>query len=220
MAALLALLRPLQAFNDVVLRFGRNVAMIAIALMVVCILLQVFMRYVLNNALPWPEEAARFLMLWMTGLIAPAAYRRGGFVAIDMLDAALPRRVANLLALVLLALSLLVLITALQLGHKHVFGNCLFKSSTLWLPFELKFALPLPLTGLDLTICTRTSPSFAFEWGWTKMPLPLAFLSLWVGVILLTLANIELILRRLIAIAGGEDRLRPVMDADLPVRAD
>ncbi len=39
--------------------------------MVVCILIQVFFRYVLNNALPWPDEAARFLMLWMTGFIAP-----------------------------------------------------------------------------------------------------------------------------------------------------
>ena len=29
-----------------------------------------------------------------TGLAAPAVYRQGGFVAIDMLDAALPRRAA------------------------------------------------------------------------------------------------------------------------------
>jgi len=33
--------------------------------MVIVILLQVFFRYVLNNALPWPDELARFLMLWM-----------------------------------------------------------------------------------------------------------------------------------------------------------
>ncbi len=220
MAALLALLRPLQAVNDVVLRLGRGLAVLALAVMVVCILLQVYFRYVLNNALPWPEEAARFLMLWMTGLIAPLAYRRGGFVAIDMVQTALPRRAGQALSLALLLLSLLVLVMALQLGHKHVFGNCLFKSSTLWLPFTFKFALPIPLTGLDLTICTRTSPAFSFEWGWTKMPLPLAFLSLWVGVVLLTLVNIELILRAVVTALGGEDRLRPQMDADLPASAE
>lgn len=217
MVLLLALLRPVQAVNDVLLRAGKGLATLAIGLMVVCILLQVFFRYVLNNALPWPEEAARFLMLWMTGLIAPAAYRRGGFVAIDMLQAALPGRASQLLGLVLLLISGGVLVMAVQLGHAHVFGNCLFKSSSLWLPFKLQFALPVPFTGLDLTLCTRASPSFSFEWGWTKMPLPLAFLSLWVGALMLLAVNVELILRSVIALLGGEDRMRPMMNVDLPV---
>lgn len=214
---MLAVLRPLQAVLDVLLRIGRVLATCAIGVMVICILVQVFFRYALNNALPWPEEAARFLMLWMTGLIAPMAYRRGGFVAIDMVQAALPRRVGALLTLGLLFVSLVVLIWAVQLGHKHTFGSCLFKSSTLWLPFELKFSVPLPGTGFDLTLCTRKSPSFAFEWGWHKMPLSLSFLSLWIGVVLLTAVNIELILRNLISLMGGEDRLRPQMDGEVRV---
>lgn len=217
MAILLALLRPLQAVLDVVLRFGRGFATLAIGLMVVSILVQVFMRYVLNNALPWPEEAARFMMLWMTGLIAPSAYRRGGFVAIDMIQGFLPRIVGALLSLTLLFIALVVLLWAVKLGHKHTFGSCLFKSSTLWLPFKFEFAVPIPLTGLDLTVCTRKSPSFGFEWGWTKMPLSLSFLSLWVGVVLLTVVTVELILRALIGLLGGEDRLRPMMDAELVV---
>lgn len=215
MVLLLALLRPLQAVNDVILRVGKGLATLAIGLMVVCILLQVFFRYVLNNALPWPEEAARFFMLWMTGLIAPAAYRRGGFVAIDMVQAALPGRAAHLLGLALLAISGMVLVVAVQLGHAHVFNNCLFKSSSLWLPFELKFALPIPFTGLDLTLCTRASPSFGFEWGWTKMPLSLAFLSLWLGVVMLLVVNLELMLRSVIGLMGGEGALRPIMSTDL-----
>jgi TRAP-type C4-dicarboxylate transport system permease small subunit len=216
MVLLLALLRPVQAVNDVVLRVGKALATLAIGLMVLAILVQVFFRYALNNALPWPEEAARFLMLWMTGLIAPVAYRRGGFVAIDMLQAALPRRAGHVLGLMLLGISAVVLVMAIRLGHAHVFNNCLFKSSSLWLPFELQFALPIPFTGLDLTLCTRASPSFSFEWGWTKMPLPLAFLSLWLGVIMLLAVNVELVLRTLIGLLGAEDRLRPIMNTDLP----
>ena len=54
------LLLPVQTFNDLVLPVGRGLAVICIGLMVVCILIQVFFRYVLNNALPWPDEAARF----------------------------------------------------------------------------------------------------------------------------------------------------------------
>lgn len=37
-------------------------ASILLILVVVCI--QVFFRFVLNDALPWPEEASRFLMIW------------------------------------------------------------------------------------------------------------------------------------------------------------
>jgi flavin reductase (DIM6/NTAB) family NADH-FMN oxidoreductase RutF len=68
---------------------------LCMGLMVVIILTQVFFRYVLGNALAWPEEASRFLMLWMTGLMAAPRYRRGGFVAIDMLVRLLPRMVAT-----------------------------------------------------------------------------------------------------------------------------
>ena len=75
MALLLGLLRPIELWNNVVLKIGRGIGIIAIALMVVAILIQVFFRYVLNNALPWPDEAARFCMLWMTGLMAPTALR-------------------------------------------------------------------------------------------------------------------------------------------------
>ncbi|NBR03382.1 MAG: TRAP transporter small permease subunit, partial [Alphaproteobacteria bacterium] len=70
MAALLIILQPLQWLNDVAGRIGRWLSIGAIAIMVAVILLQVFCRYVLNNALPWPDEAARFMMLWLTGLMA------------------------------------------------------------------------------------------------------------------------------------------------------
>ncbi len=193
MAILLGILRPLQFVIDVVLRLGRGFAVVAIALMVVCILVQVFYRYVLNNALPWPEEAARFLMLWMTGLIAPSAYRRGGFVAIDMAVAALPRVPAALLALALLLVSMMVLVMGLQLGMKHVNSGWLFSSPTLRLPLEL-------IGG----------QGFKIKLAWM-------YLSLYVGLILLLVVNIELILRSIVGLLGGDDHLRPMMDGELRV---
>ncbi|WP_146589465.1 TRAP transporter small permease [Puniceibacterium confluentis] len=193
MAILLGILRPLQALLDHVLRLGRALAIVAIALMVACILLQVFMRYVLNNALPWPEEAARFLMLWMTGLIAPSAYRRGGFVAIDMLAAFLPRGLGAALSLALLLLSGAVLVLGLQLGLKHVTSGWLFASSSLRVPMEW-----IGMKGF-------------------KIKLAWMYLSLYTGMILLLAVNVELVLRSLIAMLGHENRLRPMMDAELRV---
>ena len=113
---LLYIFNFLEKINTFFLRIGRQFAWIAIFLMVVVIMIQVFFRYVLNNALPWPDEVARFLMLWMTGLIAPSAYRWGGFVSIDMLERFLPKIISTLLTLFLLIISLFVLIIGLELG--------------------------------------------------------------------------------------------------------
>jgi len=191
MRMLRGLLAPFQIFNDILLPIGRTIAVGCIALMVLCILIQVFFRYVLNNALPWPDEAARFLMLWMTGLIAPSAYRVGGFVAIDMFERALPRAIAALVSLILLAISLAVLLTAVQIGWKHVNSGWLFSSATLWVPLDW-------IGGT----------SFKVKLAWMYM-------SLWIGFVLLTIVNIELILRSLVSLFGGRETLKPLAEIDI-----
>ena len=191
-----AVLAPFQLWNDVVLKIGRGIAVVAIGLMVVAILIQVLFRYALNNALPWPDEAARFLMLWMTGLIAPTGFRRGGFVAIDMVVVALPQKLGALLSLLLLLISAAVLALAIQIGWSEVTGfGGRFATSSLWLPFNF---------GGDGLL--------GFAWGWEKIPRSWMMTSLFVGVVLLIIVNIELILRALIQLAGGGDEIRPVPD--------
>ena len=99
--------------------------------MVIVILLQVFFRYVLNNALPWPDELARFLMLWMTGFIAPSAYRWGGFVSIEMLPQMLPKLIESILMLFLLSLSLAILIIGFKLGGDwDIINNMVFSAKS------------------------------------------------------------------------------------------
>lgn len=215
---LLAVLRPLAAAITAILAVARWAAIALLGIMVLVILAQIVFRYVLGDALNWTEEAARFGMLWMTGLMAPLAYRRGGFVAIDMLERALPRAAAALLVLALALVSLGVLVYALPLAAAHVQSGCLFKSASLWLPFTLEFALPIwPEAlggGLDLTLCTRESPAFGFAPGWTKMPLAVMYASLYVGVQLLILVNLEMILRTLVGLLGAAERLPFIPETD------
>ncbi|MBA4489432.1 TRAP transporter small permease [Paracoccus sp. S1E-3] len=183
---LIKLLRPLEWINARLTGLGSLLGALALALMVLVILTQVFCRYALNNALPWPEEAARFLMLWMTGLAAPAVYRRGGFVAIDMLEAALPRRAAAALALALLVISALVLAMALQFGWKHVNSGWLFNAASLWVPLDL-----LGMAAI-------------------RVKLAWMYMSIFLGFALLMAVNAELILRSLIQLGGGGDRLTTI----------
>ncbi|MGB0914017.1 MAG: TRAP transporter small permease, partial [Phaeobacter italicus] len=60
MTAILSVLNFLRPLNTGLLAVGRWVGVFAIGLMVAAILIQVFFRYVLGSALPWPDEAARF----------------------------------------------------------------------------------------------------------------------------------------------------------------
>ncbi|WP_259918445.1 TRAP transporter small permease [Jannaschia sp. M317] len=157
------------------------------AMMVVFILIQVFWRYVLSNPLPWPEEAARFLMLWLM-IVAPTALRRGGFVAIDMIQLVLPRRAGILLTLFLTAISLLVLVVAAQIGWSEVTGfSGRFKTSSLY----------YPTLG-----------------GWEKMPRSWMMASLLVGILMMVLVTIELIFRQIAMLGGREDELPVIPHTD------
>ncbi|GLQ72579.1 hypothetical protein CW749_07500 [Vibrio sp. vnigr-6D03] len=109
-------LRLLEAVNNRMIWAGRQIAWVLVFAMVATILLQVFCRYILSNALPWPEEVARALMIWMMAFVAAGAYRTGGFVAIEMLHDFIPGKVAQLLKLTLLVLSALVLFQLSSLG--------------------------------------------------------------------------------------------------------
>ncbi|MEC9403609.1 MAG: TRAP transporter small permease [Pseudomonadota bacterium] len=192
MGILLAVLAPLDFVNSLLLRIGRGIGIFAVALMVIAILVQVVFRYVFNNALPWPDEAARFCMLWMTGLMAPTAFRRGGFVAIDMFTHSLPRLLGSAISLLLLLISLVVLVVALKIGFSEVTGfGGRFATASLYVPGNLSFS------------------------EWIRVPRSWMMASILVGVFLLTLVNIELILRNIIASFGGADRMSVIPDPDM-----
>ncbi|MEM9853698.1 MAG: TRAP transporter small permease [Pseudomonadota bacterium] len=189
MALLTGLLWPLERLNTALLAAGRALALTALALMVAFILYQILMR-LFFSAPNWTEEGARFLMLWMTGLIAPLAYRQGGFVAIDMLERALPRVIAALLSLALLLLAMLVIWRCADLGWNNVNSFTARGSSA-------SLRLPLDWFGGE---------RIKFKNSWS-------FASLFVGFALLVLVNAELILRQLISLFGGAARLKPLAEA-------
>lgn len=191
-ATLTSLAVLLHQINSGLCAVGRAIGVVAIAAMVIAILIQVFFRYVLNNALPWPDEAARFCMLWMTGLMAPTAFRRGGFVAIDTLNLMMPRGVASLLNLLLLFVCLMVLVIAIQIGWKEVNGiGGRFASASLYLPTSISFD------------------------EWFRLPRSWMMYSLVVGLVLLILVNIELIVRQIVQLISKAAILPKIPDGEV-----
>ncbi|MEP5762114.1 MAG: TRAP transporter small permease subunit [Litoreibacter sp.] len=190
MTPILTAAKFLALINGALLAVGRHISVVLMGLMVIVILVQVFFRYVLNDALAWPDEAARFMMLWLTGLVAPTAYRRGGFVAIDLVVLMLPRMLASILSMLLLFIALAVMVIAVKIGWGEVTGfGGRFKTAALWLPTNAAFT------------------------EWFRVPRSWMMASLLVGVTLMTSVTIELIVRQVVGLIGRADALPKIPGA-------
>ena len=117
--------------------------------------------------------------------------------AIDMVVQALPTKLGQLVSLLLLFISAGVLAMAMGIGWSEVTGfGGKFKTASLYLP-------------------TSTDPS-----EWFRVPRSWMMASLFVGVVLLFIVNVELILRSLITFLGGGDGLQDLMPPEEEIMAE
>jgi len=175
------------AANGALLALGRGLGAFCLMLMLAAILAQVWFRYVIGTALAWPEEAARFLMLWSACLMAPTALRTGGFVGIDLLRALMPARLSALIGIALLGLMIAFLVVAVGIGWSEVTGlGGRFATDSLRVP-----------ASLDLS-------------RWVKVPRAAMMASMLAGGVLMLSVTIELLLREIVAIGGAAARLAPI----------
>jgi TRAP-type C4-dicarboxylate transport system permease small subunit len=74
----------LEAVNTTIDRGTAPLVSAAVASMFLLVVAQVFCRYVLNAALVWAEEGARYLLIFTTFVGAPVAMRRGAHIAVTL----------------------------------------------------------------------------------------------------------------------------------------
>lgn len=112
------------------------IGLILAAVGVAC--LQVFMRYGLRAALPWPEEVAAWAFTWAVMLGMALATARGAHIAIDVLPRLLPARPRAMLdfaiATVMATASLVLLIHGMD-----YMGRVIGASPALQLPMKYLF---------------------------------------------------------------------------------
>lgn len=82
----------LNKINRVILVFCKYGTIVILGVITVIIGAGVFWRFVLNNSLGWIEEAAKYLLVWMTFTGAPIALNAQRHVGIKVLVNALPSR--------------------------------------------------------------------------------------------------------------------------------
>lgn len=100
-AAIDALIRGLGRLNEALAKAGLAAAAVFLAAMTLLVLTQVVFRYGFNSSLGWSEELGKTMMVWLTFLVAPPAYRRSLNVSIDIFAEAFPDRARHLLDLFL-----------------------------------------------------------------------------------------------------------------------
>jgi TRAP-type C4-dicarboxylate transport system permease small subunit len=67
--------------------------------MIAIISLQIFLRYILNRPLTWPEEISSFLLIWLAYFVADVLFKRHGHVELDFLVKSLKPKQKTLLSL-------------------------------------------------------------------------------------------------------------------------
>jgi TRAP-type C4-dicarboxylate transport system permease small subunit len=88
-------------------------AAVLLGAIAVVVFLQVITRYVLEMSLPWPEEAARYLLVWLVFIGAAAAGAHGQQLVVDTLTEMVPQRLQRFVQVIttvagLAALAILV----------------------------------------------------------------------------------------------------------------
>lgn len=124
------------------------VAMVAFCIMQACVFLQVFTRYVLNIPLSWPEEVARYSLVWLTFLGASAAVRANDHIRIDALLVKVPSNIRSQLIILmnLCAASILIAVTPAGFGLVSLMTGIptaalQVSMSWVYLPVPLSFSL-------------------------------------------------------------------------------
>lgn len=73
-------------------RVVEDLAVLAVAMLALVAILQVVCRYVVGASLFWSEELMRYIMIWMSMLIAGVAYSRGAMLGMRAIVDLLPPR--------------------------------------------------------------------------------------------------------------------------------
>ncbi len=94
----------LRRFDRTLLAVNRWTLIAMLAAMALMVFANVALRFATDHSILWVEEAARYLMIWLTFLGMGLVLRYGGHLGIDTLQESLPRHAAVIRASVIAVL--------------------------------------------------------------------------------------------------------------------
>ena len=133
-----------------ILAVNRSMMIALLAVMSVIVLANVGTRYLTDYSIPWSEELARYLMIWLTFLGIGPVLRVGGHIAIDTLQDSLSPSVARVVRLIIVAALAFFCAVVAYFGIAYVSRTWMQATAVMEIPFGL-VAAAVP-TGMTLAL--------------------------------------------------------------------
>ena len=126
--------------EDVFVELNKWAVILLLGAMSVIVFTNVSLRYLTNYSIPWAEEVARYLMIWMTFLGAGLTLRYGGHVAITNLMDALSPRGQRLLRAVIVVGLLAFFVVMIWVGYNYAMRMRFQLTPATRIPFSTIYA--------------------------------------------------------------------------------
>ena len=115
-----------------------------VPVMTVIIFMQVILRYIFLSPLSWPEELARYLMVWMSCLGSAYAVRKGMHISIVFIKNKLPQSAQAGVTIGIHLLVIIFFIFGVVQGFKLSFSQWIEHTAALELPMTYPtIAIPI-----------------------------------------------------------------------------
>lgn len=122
---------------------------------------QVFFRFVVFVALPWTEELARYLMIWMAMLGAPLALRLDQHIGVGLILERLPRRARLWVTLVTCLVTMIFMGIVGWQGWVLCTKNLTQVSPAMQMPMAITYlAIPVGGACMLLELCDASAKIF------------------------------------------------------------
>ena len=122
-----------------------------LAVMVIVVFAQVIFRFVLEKPLPWSEEVARYIMVWITFLGAALAVKKMAHPQVEVFVDFLPRKIRFSVYIVAMALSCIFYTVIVYYGSMFVTSSMMQPSAVMRIPMGLVYMV-IPISGLLLIL--------------------------------------------------------------------
>jgi len=139
----------INRINETIKKFT-NILLVFLCLVVFA---QVFFRYVVQYSLPWTEEIARYIMVWITFLGAALAVERGAHPKVVAFVSALPENIQKVVNVFAHLISILFYSLVVYYGYYICILNWIQPSPILRIPMGIIFIV-FPISGLLLILNT------------------------------------------------------------------
>ena len=124
--------------------FEESLIVLLMAAMTVLIIVQIFMRYVVQESLTWSEELARYIFVWATYLGVAYGVKKNAHICVEAVTAYLPARIKEITYIV--AQVIFLLFAALVVKEGFVLSMKIFRfgqsSAALGMPMGVIYLAP------------------------------------------------------------------------------